>query len=143
MKSLTRNELDALLRIAARYSEHHALMFIVTFNHGLRVSETLALTGENVMNGYLVVQRLKGSKKTSQPLQRSERDGLLALAGATDGPLFPRMSHDVLAIDAAVWCRGWRPAIQMHAAQTQAHNGPTRVRRRHGTARDSNLVGAR
>jgi integrase len=35
-----------------------------------------------------VVQRLKGSKRTSQPLQPNEREQLLALAAKTDGPLF-------------------------------------------------------
>ena len=63
-------------------------MLLVTFNHGLRVSETLALTAENFVDGFLVVQRLKGSKKTAQPLLPSERDGLLALVETTTGPIF-------------------------------------------------------
>lgn len=89
MKSLTRPELDSLLAVAVKHNPLHALMFLVTFNHGLRVSETLALTRENFVNGYLVVQRLKGSKKTAQPLQENEREGLLALAAVTEGALFP------------------------------------------------------
>lgn len=88
MKALTRVELDSLLRVAAKYNPLHALMFLVTFNHGLRVSETLALTRENIVNGYLVVQRLKGSRKTSQPLQANEREALLALA-RNEGRFFP------------------------------------------------------
>lgn len=88
MKSLTRPELDSLLAVAAKYNPLHALMFRVTFNHGLRVSETLSLTRENVVNGYLVVQRLKGSRKTSQPLMADERDGLMKLA-KDEGRFFP------------------------------------------------------
>jgi integrase/recombinase XerD len=94
MKALTKVELDSLLRVAAKHNPLHALMFLVTFNHGLRVSETLSLTRENILNGYLVVQRLKGSKKTAQPLQANEREALLALA-QNEGRLFPtyRMNY--------------------------------------------------
>jgi type 1 fimbriae regulatory protein FimB len=88
VKALTRIELDALLSVAEKHNPLHALMFLVTFNHGLRVSETLSLTRANIVNGYLVVQRLKGSKRTSQPLLPSERDGLLALA-QNEGRFFP------------------------------------------------------
>jgi integrase len=88
MKSLTSAELDALLAVAQSESESDHLMFLVTFNHGLRVSETLSLTRENLVAGNLTVQRLKGSRKTCQPLLPAERDLLLARA-ETDGPLFP------------------------------------------------------
>jgi integrase/recombinase XerD len=76
MKSLTRDELDRLLAAAGS----DALMFRVIFNHGLRVSEVIALTDANVIDGHLVVQRLKGSKKTTQPLLGDERE-LLTMKG--------------------------------------------------------------
>lgn len=87
MKNFTRPELDALLTEAQKHSETHYLMFLVMFNHGLRVSEMLALTPANFVGEYIVVQRLKGSKKTSQPLLPSEKDALLQLARG-DGKLF-------------------------------------------------------
>jgi integrase len=93
MKNFTKVELEALLAVARKHSERDYLMLLVTFNHGLRVSETLALTGENFVGGFLVVQRLKGSRKTTQPLLASEQ-GVLALAKGSE-PLFPvcRMTY--------------------------------------------------
>ncbi len=48
MKSLNRTELDALLAVARQHSEQDYLMLLVTFSHGLRVSETLSLTRANL-----------------------------------------------------------------------------------------------
>jgi integrase len=76
MKSLTRDELNRLLDAAGA----DRLMLTVMFNHGLRVSEVVALTDANVINGHLVVQRLKGSRKTTQPLL-SDEQALLAMKG--------------------------------------------------------------
>jgi integrase len=86
MKNFTKVELDALLAVARKHSETDYLMLLVTFNHGLRVSETLALNSANFVSGFLVVQRLKGSRKTSQPLLPSEQ-GILALIDG-EKPLF-------------------------------------------------------
>ena len=88
MKSLTKTELGSLLAVARRHSEADHLMLLVAYNHGLRVSEVLSLTKENLQDGALVIQRLKGSKKTTQTLLPSELDGLEALA-KTDGLFFP------------------------------------------------------
>ena len=91
MKSLTRPELDALLAVALKHSELDWLMLAVIFNHGLRVSEAINLTRANIVGGHIVVQRLKGSKKTVQPLQGNERLGLESLAAAhlDGGRFFP------------------------------------------------------
>ncbi|SRR5216684_24518 len=88
MKSLTRIELDSLIAVAARHSQSDALLLTVIFNHGLRISEALALTRENIVDGHLRVQRLKGSKKTTQPLLASEKAGLEALAQEKHGQFF-------------------------------------------------------
>jgi integrase len=69
MKSLTRDELNRLLEVAGT----DRLMFAVMFNHGLRVSEVINLTDANVVSGHLVVQRLKKSCKTTQPLLADEQ----------------------------------------------------------------------
>jgi integrase len=89
MKSFTKSELDAFLAVTEKESSRDALMFRVTFNHGFRVSETLSLTRHNIVDGYVVMQRLKKSRKTTQPLLADERDGLLALAASTEYRLFP------------------------------------------------------
>ena len=80
MKSLTRDELDRLYDAAERESHLDALMFRVMFNHGLRVSEVIALTPANIMSGHLQVQRLKRSRKTTQPLLDDEKE-LLTMSG--------------------------------------------------------------
>lgn len=85
-KSLTKVELNSLLATARKHSESDYLMFLVTFNHGLRVSETLALTASNLVAGHLVVQRLKGSDKTTQPLLPDEKALLEGIK--TEGEFF-------------------------------------------------------
>jgi integrase len=75
-------------------------MLLVTFLHGLRVSEVvggydkdgvyhLGLSRANIIDGHLCVQRRKGSKKTVQPLLDPERDAVLNLAATVDGEFFP------------------------------------------------------
>ena len=85
MKSLTKKELDALL---AATPESDKLLLQVAFNHGLRVSELVNLDASNIVDNYLVVNRLKGSRRTTQPLLPNEKDGLLALAKQS-GKFFP------------------------------------------------------
>lgn len=58
-------------------------MLLLAFRHGLRASEVLQLTRDNVKDGFLIVQRLKGSNRTCQALVRDpnplldEREPLL------------------------------------------------------------------
>jgi integrase len=87
MKHLTREELTALLSVSG---QRDRLMFMLAANHGLRVSETINLTMENFKDGYITVQRLKGSLKTSQKLLPNEA-ALLAeyKVVSPDGKLFP------------------------------------------------------
>jgi integrase len=73
MKSLSRQQLDSLLQVARKHSEADYAAMLIGFNHALRVSEILALSHENVQDGHLCVQRLKGSNKTTQPLLASEK----------------------------------------------------------------------
>jgi len=88
MKSLAKEELAQLLAVAARHDAKDALMLRVAFNHGLRMSEVLALTGENIVDGHLVVQRLKNSNLTSQPLLADEKEGIDQLV-RDGGRFFP------------------------------------------------------
>src|ERR1035437_9743915 len=87
MKSLIKSELDALLKVARSHSESDYLMFKLSFYHGLRVSEVLSLTAENIVGGCLVIQRLKGSKKSILPLPVDDRDAVEELS-AKGGPFF-------------------------------------------------------
>jgi type 1 fimbriae regulatory protein FimB len=99
MKSLTKSELAALLAVARKHNERDYWMILVTWNHGLRVSEMLSLRRENFRAGRLTVQRLKGSKKTSQPtllLEIAEtRDAFAAFVASCDDLLFPTNRMDV------------------------------------------------
>lgn len=47
-------------------------MFLVAFRHGLRASELTGFTRDAVRDGYLDLQRLKGSLHTIQPLCTDE-----------------------------------------------------------------------
>lgn len=70
MNHITKDELKALVQQVPE--PRMKLMFLVTFLHGLRISETLALTGAHIQDGYLTVRRLKGSLKTTQPFIHSD-----------------------------------------------------------------------
>jgi integrase len=70
MNHITKDELKALLHEIP--VERQRLMVLVTFLHGLRVSETINLTGASIRDGYLTIQRLKGSLKTTQPFVHSD-----------------------------------------------------------------------
>lgn len=128
MKSLTSLELESFLKIARKHSERDGLMFQVIFNHGLRISETLSLTASNIVDGHLVVQRLKGSRKTVQPLLPNEKDGLLALA---KGPgLFFPMHRQTARLHMREYCQeagipAWKssPHKLKHSTGVLAHKG--------------------
>jgi len=49
-------------------------MILVAYWHGLRVSELVTLTHNNVQDNQLVVKRLKGSEKTTHDLVESNED---------------------------------------------------------------------
>jgi integrase len=86
LKHLTKDELVSLLGVAG---ENDRLMFLLSVNHGLRVSEVIGLTAENFVDGHLVLQRLKGSCKTIQRLLPNEATLLAEHKPAPDGRLFP------------------------------------------------------
>lgn len=91
MAALTQDELLRLLAAAKEYRTWDWLFLLVTYTHGLRVSETIELAKGDFTDGHITVQRLKGSLKTTQPLVSSdnpllnERDAVLAYL-ATLGP---------------------------------------------------------
>lgn len=67
MYYLSKEELRRLLSVAKAESSVHYLMFATAFRHGLRVSELIGLTTDNLDGPDLTVRRLKGSNQTSQP----------------------------------------------------------------------------
>lgn len=73
----------AVLRCARRGRERDWVLLLVTFWHGLRASEAIALTPAHFADGYLTVQRLKGSMRTRQPLVE-DPDELLNERAAVD-----------------------------------------------------------
>jgi integrase len=71
VQHLTKDELHHLLAAARAHSHREWLAILVGFWHGLRVSELTGpkgFTPAAVRDGYITIQRLKGSMKTSQPL---------------------------------------------------------------------------
>jgi integrase/recombinase XerD len=61
-------ELLEVLEAAKSHRERDWVLCLVSFWHGLRASEAVSLTPEHFVDGYLIVQRLKGSRKTVQKL---------------------------------------------------------------------------
>jgi len=68
MHALSKTELRGLLAAAKAGRERDWLMILVAFNHGLRASEVTSFQSSAVQDGYLTIQRLKGSLKTTQAL---------------------------------------------------------------------------
>jgi len=95
MEYLNRSELRRLFAVAYAHNQQHHLALCLGFWHGLRVSELIAIRGQDIHDGWLSVQRLKRSLPTLQPI-RQDRDPLfdctpvLALAAANpEARLFP------------------------------------------------------
>ena len=74
MEHLSREQVIALLTQARAVRERDWVLFLVAFWHGLRASEAVSLTAGNFADGYLNVQRLKGSLRTVQPLVEHESE---------------------------------------------------------------------
>lgn len=82
---LSKEQISSIIESAQAESEDEALAIRIAFNHGLRISEVLGLTAQNIVDGFLDVQRLKGSERTRQPLVPSEMDGIARLVATSNG----------------------------------------------------------
>jgi integrase len=111
----TPEQVSTLLTTALAHSERDWLLILVTVTHGLRASEALSLTPADIRDGCLWVARIKGSKRTCQPLTDAEREPLLALAASKgqDERLFPISRMQFWRIMRAT-CR--RAGLEMIAA---------------------------
>ena len=90
MKNFSKDELTGLLAAAKAAGPMDYLLILLSVNHGLRVSEVLSLTEDNFKDGHIIVQRLKGSCKTSQKLLPNESTALDEyVITSSDGRLFP------------------------------------------------------
>jgi type 1 fimbriae regulatory protein FimB len=120
MKHLTQDEIKALLREIP--DERQRLMLRVAFLHGLRVSEVVSLKREDIRDGYLKVQRLKGSLKTVQPYVKhpdpelDESAGLESLFGTLKNGerLFPMTRNGVYKLMQRAGTRAGIPAHKLH-----------------------------
>lgn len=100
---LERDEVRRLLTVARKHSELHYAALLVSFLHGLRVSEALKIKGADICDGKLSVKRKKRSKATLHDLRIGgdplfDESGVLALAETNPGRLFDwsRQYFDVL-----------------------------------------------
>ena len=120
MEHLTIDELKALLKEIS--TDRQRLMIKVGFLHGLRVSELINLTREDIRDGYIKVQRLKGSMKTIQPyvkhldLELDESEGLKALYSTLERGevLFPMSRSGVYKLMQRAGKRANIPAHKLH-----------------------------
>jgi integrase/recombinase XerD len=101
MQHLAQEEFKSLIQNVS--NPRHRLMLKVGFNHGLRVTELTSLTKENIRDGYVRTDRLKGSRGTIHPYVASEdpdldeAEGLKILAGTLSNGerLFPMTRNGV------------------------------------------------
>jgi type 1 fimbriae regulatory protein FimB len=68
MTFMTYEELLTVLKIARQRRTRDWCMLLVAYRHGLRTTEVCGLRLSDLKDGVLSVQRLKGSRKTAQPL---------------------------------------------------------------------------
>ena len=93
-KHLSADEVERLIRAAGsqgRHRERDALMILMGFRHGFRVSGLVALRRDQIdlKQGILHVRRLKGGSPSTHPLSRRELGALKKLMKKlTRGPLF-------------------------------------------------------
>lgn len=74
---LSQSELLNLFSVVRQKSIRDWLIMCVQFNHALRPAEVCAIKMDDIKNGQLTVQRLKGSKLTTQPLRKHRGQPLL------------------------------------------------------------------
>jgi integrase len=72
MQHLSYEQIHGLLTAAKRGRDRDWLMILVGFCHGFRATEVVELTPACIADGFITVQRLKGSEKTTQPLVVSD-----------------------------------------------------------------------
>lgn len=77
IQSLTKEQVRAILEQAWAYRKRDWLMFLVAYLHAMRCSEVVTLKADNVRDGFISIQRLKGSNATVQPLLSND-DGLFS-----------------------------------------------------------------
>lgn len=108
MEALSKEQLLAILAAARAYSVRNWLMVLMGFSHGLRPTEVTGgwcvrtvnkqkerfwhpgIVADDIRDGHLTVQRLKGSNRTVQPLCASENPLLDELRGVFE---FTRGMH--------------------------------------------------
>ena len=66
MKHFTHDQIDAL--IAAAESDRDRLLFQLCYEHGLRISECLALTRAHVQRDFLTIKAKKNGKRSDDRL---------------------------------------------------------------------------
>src|SRR5205823_4787963 len=79
MKALTQDEIFKVLK-AASDSPRDLAMILLAFRHGMRASEVcnLELKDVDLKSGEIIIRRLKGSLKTTQPLADFQGQPLLS-----------------------------------------------------------------
>lgn len=116
MRHLSKDEIKSLLKEIP--NPRQRLMVKVGLLHGLRISETINLKKEDVKDGYVNVQRLKGSMRTIQPyvkhpdpeLDESQELAELYKSLQPGERLFPITRDGALKLMKRAGCRAGIPA---------------------------------
>jgi site-specific recombinase XerD len=76
-QTLEPKEVLAVLKAAKDHSSRDWALLVMIYRHGLRASEAAALTLEDIRDGHLTIDRVKGSLRTTQPIVKHPGQPLL------------------------------------------------------------------
>jgi integrase len=85
-------QLNAMKEYLFEHNERDYLMFVIGINSGLRISDLLKLTVEDVVSGIVTIREQKTGKTKQFPLSNACKkavDHYLTTTGLTTGTLFP------------------------------------------------------
>jgi type 1 fimbriae regulatory protein FimB/type 1 fimbriae regulatory protein FimE len=97
---LTKEEVELLVRVLrGRQSRRNALILLMMYRHGLRVSEVIGLTWDQVdlVLGRITIYRLKNGRQGDHPLSRDEIKGLRRTARTSSPYIFLSERGDKLS----------------------------------------------
>src|SRR5437879_2189351 len=94
MKALTQNEVLKVFKAVSDNPRDHA-MVLLAFRHGMRASEVcgLELKDVDLKNGEIIIRRLKGSLRTTQPLADLQGQPLMSERKVLKAWLAERGNH--------------------------------------------------
>lgn len=123
MQYLNETETRRFFTVAYNRNRAHHLALLMGYIHALRASEIGRIIGSDIQDGWLSVQRLKGSNKTLQPIHVDvdpifDCGAVLAMAASNpNGRLFPMCRQRLFQI-----CKTYGELAGLHPDKAHPHS---------------------